>query len=109
MKPGWYLCSQLVRLTAVGDAAPGETALLEEIGPEGALVAAERDYEPGRKLALEAGLLTVTATVGGSQRRETDYQLELDFADGYRWDHREWRPEHLFRPAPKAKSAAGSK
>lgn len=101
------LCSHLVSISFPGTSEEAETAILEEIDSLGAVVATERPYAPGARLSISASGFEAPALVAQSARRETDYAVTLEFADGFRWDPRRWRPDHLYRP-PRARKAKGA-
>ena len=87
-----YLCSQLVEIGIDGRIT---TALLEDLSLEGAAVSVEAPVEADTAIEFVVPGLTVRAKVRYCRRRETDFQVGLEFAEGCRWRPAEWKPEHL--------------
>ena len=110
IEPDFGLCSHLVRLSFPdGDLCP-QMVSLEEIGVEGAGLAVETPYPIGLGVALTTGGLAVQATIVDCQARETDFYIQVRFAEGYRWSPSDWEPDHFYVPARKsAKGAAGKR
>jgi len=98
------LCSQLASLLVDGSSQPAETILVEEIDSFGLLLAAESAYASGIRVTLKAGDFEVSGRIVSSVRRENDFAVALDFADGFRWSPEVFRPEHLYAPPPHAKA-----
>lgn len=111
-EPGrWWLCSHLVRIEREESTGPAETAVLEEIRDEGARVAVEDPYGLGRHLRVEADGFAQKTVVVACSRRETDYLMELEFTDEFRWTPDAWAPQHLYLPEvgkSKAKRASSN-
>lgn len=103
------LCSQLASLSVDGCSQPAETILIEEIDSFGVLLAADSAYASGIRVTLRADGFKVAGHIVSCVRRENDYAVALDFADGFRWSPEVFRPEHLYAPPSRAKGkgAAG--
>ena len=106
--PDFGLCSQLVRFSFPHTDHHPQVVVLEEIGAEGAGLAVETSYPIGLRVALTTEGFEVQATIVECQARETDFYIEVRFAQGYRWSPSDWEPDHFYVPARKsAKGAAG--
>jgi hypothetical protein len=90
-----FLCSHLVEISCQGSL---QTAVLEDIGPEGVAVAVEAPLDTASQVDFSAPGLRVRAQVRYCLRRETDFRLGLRFEDGWRWCPDTWRPHHLWAP-----------
>ena len=110
IEPDFGLCSHLVRLNFPdGDLLP-QTVSLEEIRVESAGLAVETPYPIGLGVALTAEGFAVQATIVDCRSRETDFYVQVRFAEGYRWNASDWEPDHFYAPARKsAKGAAGKR
>ena len=86
-------------LVFLGEAQLSETALLEEIGADGALVAVETPYAPDSVVTMTADGLEIRSRVVECRARENDFCLDLRFDERVRWSPRLWQPDHLYRPA----------
>ncbi len=83
---------------------------LEEIRIEGAGLAVETPYPIGLRVALNAEGFAVQATIVDCRARETDFYIQIRFAEGYRWSPSDWEPDHFYVPAGKsAKGPAGKR
>ena len=96
---GRWMCSHLVRLLFLGEPQLSETALLEEIGADCALVAVESAYPIGSVVNITADGLEIRSRVAECRARENDFCLDLRFDEGIRWSPELWRPDHLYLPA----------
>ena len=108
---GPWMCSHLVRLVFLGEPQLSETALLEEIGADRALVAVDTAYPTDSVVNMIADGLEFRSRVAECRARENDFCLDLRFDEGIRWSPELWRPDHLYRPAsvpPKKRKAAGA-
>ena len=110
IEPDFGLCSHFVRLSFPdGDLRPQKVSL-EEIGVEGAGLAVETPYPIGLRVALTTEGFAVQATIVACRARETDFYIQVRFAEGYRWSPSDWQPDHFYAPARKsAKGAAGKR
>ena len=90
-----YLCSHIVEISHGGRTAAG---LLEDLSAEGAAVAVEAAVEASDLVEFRATGLRGRARVRYCRRRENDFVIGLEFANGCRWQPLEWQPDHLFLP-----------
>ncbi len=105
------MCSHLVRLVFLGEPQLSETALLEEIGADRALVAVDTAYPPDSVVTITADSLELRSRVAECRARENDFCLDLRFDEDIRWSPELWRPDHLYLPgsvSPKKRKAAGA-
>ena len=104
------MCSHLVRLVFLGEPQLSETALLEEIGADRALVAVDTAYPADSVVNITADGLEIRSRVAACRARENDFCLDLRFDEDIRWSPELWRPDHLYLPgsvSPKKRKAAG--
>ena len=94
-----WMCSHLVRLVFLGEPQLSETALLEEIGPDIALVAVETPYPAGSIVKITANSFEARSRVVKCRPRENDFCLDLRFDEGTRWSPELWQPDHLYLPS----------
>jgi hypothetical protein len=90
-----YLCSHLFEISGAG--APG-MAVLEDLCPEGAGIAADFPASPDDPVTLNFSGLLISSRVRYCYRRENDFRLGLEFTGGYRWRIEHWQPDHFFLP-----------
>lgn len=93
------MCSHLVRLVFLGEPQLSETALLEEIGADRALVAVDTAYPAGSVVDVTADGFEIRSRVAACRARDNDFCLDLRFDEGIRWSPELWRPDHLYLPA----------
>jgi hypothetical protein len=98
-----YFCSQLVKLNFLGRR---QTANLEEIGEDTAVVLSERPVPLGAKLRIDCGMHTLEG-IAGACTFDTVLgffvHIRLDRAS--RWSPRRFAPRHLLlRPTTDAKA-----
>ncbi len=108
---GRWMCSHLVRLVFLGEPQLSETALLEEIDADRALLAVNTAYPADSVVTITADSLELRSRVAECRARENDFYLDLRFDEDIRWSPELWRPDHLYLPgsvSPKKRKAAGA-
>lgn len=50
---------------------------------------------PGAQVGLQAAAFEVKAYVRYCELADTGFAVGLEFSDDFRWDEKEWAPEHL--------------
>jgi hypothetical protein len=89
-----YLCSELIDLTFAN--GRGQSANLEEIGENSALVLTENPVRRGAKLQLNCGGHTLEGSVGGCRfEKLLGYYVEIRLDPASRWSPEWFAPEHL--------------
>ena len=100
-----YLCSELVKLTFSD--GWGQSANLEEIGENSALVLTEQPVPRGAKLKLHCGSHTLEAMAGACRFDQLlGYFVEIRLDPASRWSPQRFAPEHLLVPAQNATTRA---
>ena len=84
-----------------------EWGTLEDISACGACLMLENPIPDGTLVSLEFTSSECQARVKYCVPERDGYQLGVEFANGYRWSRRKFKPEHLvqfrLRPAPPTK------
>jgi hypothetical protein len=89
-----YLCSQLIDLTFAN--GRGQSANLEEIGENSALVLTEQPVPRGAKLNISCGSHTLEGVAsGGKFDKILGYFVEIRLDPASRWSPQWFTPEHL--------------
>jgi len=89
-----YLCSELIDLTFAN--GRGQSANLEEIGENSALVLTEQPVRRGAKLQLNCGGHTLEGSAGGCRfDKLLGYYVEIRLDPVSRWSPEWFAPEHL--------------
>jgi hypothetical protein len=100
-----YLCSELVDLTFSD--GRGQSANLEEIGENSALVLTEHPLRRGAKLQLNCGGHTLEGIAGGCRfDKLLGYYVEIRLDPASRWSRHWFAPEHLLVIAQNATTRA---
>ncbi len=104
-----FLCSHLVRIRPKDWPDASETALLEEIAPDGISFGSERLRTAGQELLVEADEFRAEVRVSGCDVREDSFLVRARFAEGYRWSPDKWTPAHLYelKSSAEGKGAGG--
>jgi len=100
-----YLCSDLVNLTFSN--GRGQSANLEEIGEESALVLTEQPVRCGAKLKINCGGHALEGTAGACSFDKTlGYFVEIRLDAASHWSPQWFAPEHLLVLAQDATTRA---
>ena len=97
------LCSELVRISFRDQRGRRiqETAVLEDVAENGVRLSLALPLTPGIQVGLEAAAFEANAYVRYCELADLGFAVGLEFADDFRWDEKEWTPEHLLRlPEP---------
>jgi hypothetical protein len=98
----WFMCSDVVSVhwRRSGKRARVEDAVLEEIGPDGAVVQLESAVAPRTAVRLECSTAGFDGVVRECRHEAgLGYFAKIVFDAGQRWSVAEYRPEHLLDPA----------
>jgi hypothetical protein len=92
-----HLCSDFVQLAWRDrhDRAISHLVVLEDIGVDGMCVHSELPAPLGQSVNLHRKDWSVRAWVRYCKLSGCGYLIGLEFRDGYTWDRKEWRPQHL--------------
>ena len=93
------LCSELVRISFRDQRGRRiqETAVLEDLAEKGVRISLSLPLTPGCQVGLQAATFVASAHVRYCELADTGFAVGLEFADNFRWDEKEWAPEHLLR------------
>ena len=93
------LCSELVQISFRDQRGRRiqETAVLEDLAEKGVRISLSLPLTPGCQVGLQAGVFEANAHVRYCELADSGFAVGLEFADDFRWDEKEWAPEHLFR------------
>jgi hypothetical protein len=97
------LCSELVRISFRDQRGRRiqETAVLEDLGEKGARISLSLPLTPGCQVSFNTVAFEVSAHVRYCELCDSGFAVGLDFAGDFRWDEKDWAPEHLLRlPTP---------
>ena len=98
------LCSELVRISFRDQRGRRiqEAAVLEDVAEKGVRISLSLPLTPGAQVGLQAAAFEVNAHVRYCELADIGFAVGLEFSDDFRWDEKEWAPEHLLRlPSPK--------
>jgi hypothetical protein len=102
----WFFCSELVLIQWPGGVGDAVSAILEEIGPDGAVVQLEAEVAPRTSLTLVCEGTQFDGVVRRCRKEPPlGYFTEIDFAPGQQWSADLFRPSHLLNvtiPGPRA-------
>ena len=100
-----YLCSELIDLTFSN--GRGQSANLEEIGENSALVLTEQPVPRGVRLNINCGNHTLKGIAGACRfDKLLGYFVEIRFTPASRWSPQWFTPEHLLVLAQNATAKA---
>ena len=93
------LCSELVRISFRDQRGRRvqETAVLEDVGEQGARISLCLPLTPGCRIGVHAAALELSAHVRYCELSESGFAVGLEFPADYRRDEKHWAPEHLLR------------
>jgi hypothetical protein len=93
------LCADLVRIQWKPESGPAqdEWAILDDISSSGACLEMEQPITPGTLVSLQFPGDRCQATVKHCQFDKLNYLIGVQFAQGYRWSRRKFKPEHLIQ------------
>jgi len=97
-KEQWFICSDLVsiRWQRPGMSEEADSAVLEEIGPSGAVVQLETGVAPGTSLRLDCQGVRFDGVVRTCRKEQyLGYFAEITFTLGQQWSVDLYRPRHL--------------
>jgi hypothetical protein len=78
-----------------------ETAVLEDFGEKGARISLGLPLTPGCRVAFQTAAFETSAQVSYCELCDSGFAVGIEFAGDFRWDEKEWAPEHLLRlPSP---------
>ncbi|MBN2242741.1 MAG: PilZ domain-containing protein [Acidobacteria bacterium] len=93
------LCADLVKV--LWESGSGATAcewgILEDISPSGACLEMERKIEPDTLVSMEFPTDSCRARVIYCRFDKVKYFVGVEFAEGYRWSRRKFKPRHLLQ------------
>jgi hypothetical protein len=102
---GRLLCSHLVRLSVEGSGRDPEWGNLEEIDAFGGVVGAQQAWPTQMEIRIEAEGFQAPAYVRSCRARESDFELAVEFTEGFRWSVEDWRPDHAYEAPARARAA----
>jgi ribulose bisphosphate carboxylase small subunit len=93
------LCSELVRISFRDQRGRRvqETAVLEDLGEQGARISLCLPLTPGCQVGFQAVSFEASAQVRYCELSDSGFAVGIEFADDFRWDEKDWAPEHLLR------------
>ncbi len=93
------LCSELVQICFRDQRGRRiqETAVLEDLAEKGVRLSLSLPLTPGCQVAFQAGEFEASARVSYCELADSGFAVGLEFAGDFRWDEKEWAPEHLLR------------
>ncbi len=93
------LCSELVRISFRDQRGRRvqETAVLEDLGEQGARISLCLPLTPGCQVGFQAVAFEANAQVRYCELADSGFAVGIEFADNFRWDEKKWAPEHLLR------------
>ena len=93
------LCSELVRISFRDQRGRRiqETAVLEDLGEQGTRFSLCLPLTPGCLVGFQAGAFEASAQVRYCELSDSGFAVGIEFAGDFRWDEKEWAPEHLLR------------
>jgi len=78
-----------------------ETAVLEDLGEKGARISLGLPLTPGCQIGFQTAAFEASAHVSYCELSDSGFAVGLEFAANFRWDEKDWAPEHLLRlPGP---------